>query len=154
MQSKAGGGLSGDAVELPKAPRVYKGCTRDVQGIPKGYPRDTQGIPKGYLRDTQGHSSVTTPSQLAHNAVASPSAGAALLKYRSMAFPARLPSPIARITVAAPRTMSPPANTPGILVMPVSSTMMLPHLFSLRSGQVAVSSGLARVPMAKIGRAH
>src|ERR1035441_5302618 len=39
MQSKAGGGLSGDAVELPKAPRVYKGCTRDTQGIPKGYPR-------------------------------------------------------------------------------------------------------------------
>src|ERR1035438_2440146 len=54
MQSKAGGGLSGDAVELPKAPRVYKGCTRDTQGIPKGYPRDTQGIPKGYPRDTQG----------------------------------------------------------------------------------------------------
>ena len=32
--------------------------------------------------------------------------------------------------------------------MPLSSTMMLPHLLSLRSGQVAVSSGLARVPMA------
>src|ERR1035441_9384773 len=46
---------------------------------------------KGYLRDTQGHSSVTTPSQPAHNAVASPSAGAALLKYPSMAFAALLP---------------------------------------------------------------
>src|ERR1039458_8577943 len=52
MQSKAGGGLSGDAVELPKAPRVYKGCTRD-----------TQGIPKGYLRALLRHNTLATGSQ-------------------------------------------------------------------------------------------
>ena len=65
-----------------------------------------------------------------------------------MALAARLPSPMARMTVAAPRTMSPPAKTPGKLVMPFSSATMLPYLFSFSSGQVAVSSGLARVPMA------
>ena len=37
---------------------------------------------------------------------------------------ARLPSPMARITVAAPRTMSPPANTPGMLVIPDSSVVI------------------------------
>jgi len=41
-----------------------------------------------------------------------------------LAAAARLPSPIARMTVAPPRTMSPPANTPGRLVIPVSSTLM------------------------------
>ena len=35
---------------------------------------------------------------------------------------ARLPSPMARMTVAAPRTMSPPAKIPGTEVMPSSST--------------------------------
>jgi hypothetical protein len=29
-------GLGGDAARLPKAPEMYKGCTRDVQGIIKG----------------------------------------------------------------------------------------------------------------------
>jgi hypothetical protein len=43
---------------------------------------------------------------------------------RLIAAAARLPSPMARITVAAPRTMSPPANTPGMLVMPCSSVTM------------------------------
>src|SRR5262249_28035412 len=48
-------------------------------------------------------------------------------RYESIARAARFPSPRARITVAAPRTMSPPANTPGRLVMPCSSTIIFPH---------------------------
>src|SRR3989304_1299316 len=51
-----------------------------------------------------------------------------------MAWAERLPSPMARITVAAPRTMSPPANTPGMLVMPCSSVTMYPHGLTSRSG--------------------
>src|ERR1035441_58150 len=34
VQSRQGRG--GETVRLPKPPGVYKGCTRDVQGIPKG----------------------------------------------------------------------------------------------------------------------
>ena len=41
-----------------------------------------------------------------------------------MAAAARLPSPMARMTVAPPRTMSPPAKTPGIVVCPDSSVSM------------------------------
>jgi hypothetical protein len=37
-------------------------------------------------------------------------------RYSSMAHAALRPAPIARITVAPPDTMSPPANTPGLLV--------------------------------------
>jgi len=45
--------------------------------------------------------------------------------YSSMPRAARLPAPMARITVAAPVTISPPANSPGIDVMFVrSSTSM------------------------------
>ena len=45
-----------------------------------------------------------------------------------MAAAAFLPSPMARMTVAAPRTMSPPAKTPGLLVMPSASISMLPFV--------------------------
>ena len=38
--------------------------------------------------------------------------------YSSIAAAARLPAPMARITVAAPVTASPPANTPSLEVMP------------------------------------
>jgi len=51
------------------------------------------------------------------------------ISYLCMAALAFLPSPMARIAVAAPRTMSPPANTPGMLVRQSSSMTMLPHLF-------------------------
>jgi len=43
---------------------------------------------------------------------------------RSIAWAAFLPAPIARITVAAPVTMSPPAYTPGRFVVPFSSVTM------------------------------
>src|ERR1035438_7714872 len=45
-------GLGGDTVGLPKSVRMYKGCTRDVQGMYKGC-----------TRATQGNNIVTTPSQ-------------------------------------------------------------------------------------------
>ena len=44
------------------------------------------------------------------------------VKYSSIATAAFLPAPIARITVAAPVTMSPPAYTPGTDVAPVSGS--------------------------------
>src|ERR1039458_8106036 len=67
-------GLGGDTVGLPKSARMYKGCTRDVQGMYKGCTRDVQGMYKGctrdvqgmykgYLRATQGNNIVTTPPQ-------------------------------------------------------------------------------------------
>ena len=62
---------------------------------------------------------------------------------------ARRPSPIARMTVAAPRTMSPPAKTPGMEVMPVfSSTSTCPFLSTFSSGVVAAMSGFAPEPTA------
>ena len=62
---------------------------------------------------------------------------------------ARRPSPIARITVAAPSTMSPPANTPGIDVMFVSGlTTMLPRLLTSSPSVVAGISGLEALPTA------
>src|ERR1022692_623591 len=50
---------------------------------------------------------------------------AATPMYSSMPWPARRPAPMARITVAAPVTMSPPANTPGMEVMPVRSSVSM-----------------------------
>src|ERR1039458_6932565 len=47
-------GLGGDTVGLPKSARMYKGCTRDVQGMYKGCTRDVQGMYKGCTRDVQG----------------------------------------------------------------------------------------------------
>lgn len=56
-----------------------------------------------------------------------------LVRYLSMARAAFLPAPIAEITVAAPVTISPPANTPSLVVLPPSSlTIILPHLLVLR----------------------
>ncbi len=42
-------GRGGDAGVLPKRLRVYKGCTRDVQGMHKGCTRDAQGMHKGAI---------------------------------------------------------------------------------------------------------
>lgn len=42
--------------------------------------------------------------------------------YSCMDFAAFFPSPIARMTVASPLIASPPANTPEMLVMSLSST--------------------------------
>ena len=62
---------------------------------------------------------------------------------------ARRPAPMARITVAPPVTMSPPANTPGRLVPCVSpSAAILPHLLRERSGVAWPMMGLGLVPSA------
>lgn len=65
-------------------------------------------------------------------AIGSPSLGNALIvergkgndylfiKYSWIELPAFLPAPMARMTVAEPVTISPPAQTPGLLVFPVS----------------------------------
>ena len=52
------------------------------------------------------------------------------LFFRNSSIPlaAALPAPIARITVAAPVTASPPAYTPSLLVLPVSSSAMIHFL--------------------------
>ena len=69
--------------------------------------------------------------------------------YSNIPWAARRPAPMARITVAAPVTISPPANTPGIEVMPVrSSVSMYPHLLVRRPGVVCAMMGFAVVPSA------
>ena len=50
------------------------------------------------------------------------------LMYSSIAAAALLPAPMARITVAAPVTASPPANTPSLEVMPCSSSATMQPL--------------------------
>ena len=59
-----------------------------------------------------------------------------------------LPAPIARITVAAPVTASPPAYTFSLVVSRVSSlTTRHPHLFASRPSVVVLKSGLGEVPI-------
>src|SRR5450759_4953155 len=66
-----------------------------------------------------------------------------------MALAARLPAPAARITVAAPVTASPPANTSDFEVSPVwASATRQPFLFVARPAVVRVSSGFGVVPIA------
>ena len=55
-----------------------------------------------------------------------------LLMYLSMDLAPSLPAPIARITVAAPVTASPPAKTPSREVQPPSSASMPPFLVKSR----------------------
>ena len=69
--------------------------------------------------------------------------------YSSMARAARRPAPMARITVAAPVTASPPAYTPSLVVCKVlSSTMMQPFLLASRPSVVLRISGFGELPMA------
>ena len=62
-----------------------------------------------------------------------------------MSWAAALPAPMARITVALPVTMSPPAQTPVRLVRPLASATMYPRRFSSRSfgvpGQQRIGAG-------------
>ena len=58
-----------------------------------------------------------------------------------MARAASLPAPIARITVAAPVTASPPANTPGRLVAPDASMTKPPNDCVSKPSVVALISG-------------
>ena len=73
---------------------------------------------------------------------------AGLLRYSSMALAAFLPAPMARITVAAPVTASPPANTPLRLVRPFSSATIQPLRFVSRPLVVDLINGLGLVPSA------
>ena len=65
----------------------------------------------------------------------------------SIAFAASLPAPIARITVAAPVTASPPAYTPSLDVLPVFSSATI-HFLLLVSIHFVVMDirGLGEVP--------
>ncbi len=54
-----------------------------------------------------------------------------LVRYSCIALAARLPAPMALITVAAPVATSPPAYTPSRLVLPTSLTQIVPCLGSL-----------------------
>ena len=62
-----------------------------------------------------------------------------------------LPSPMARITVAPPRTISPPANRSGMEDCMVSlSTTIVPHFDIFRSGRALGINGLGDTPTATI----
>ena len=63
-----------------------------------------------------------------------------------MASAAFLPAPMARMTVAAPVTASPPAKTFSRVDISFSSTMMPPFLFVSRPGVVERISGFGDVP--------
>ena len=63
------------------------------------------------------------------------------LIYLSIPTAACLPAPMANITVAAPVTASPPANTPSLEVCPFSSVTIQPLLFISRPWVVAGISG-------------
>ena len=69
-----------------------------------------------------------------------------LERYSSIPFAADLPAPMARITVAAPVTASPPAKTPSRVVISDSLTMMPPRLLTSRPAVVVLMSGLGDVP--------
>ena len=62
--------------------------------------------------------------------------------YSSMLFAQALPAPIASITVAAPVTASPPANTPSRAVTPPSSASMPPLRVKVRPSVVLRIQGV------------
>jgi len=69
------------------------------------------------------------------------------LMYLSIEAAACLPAPIAKMTVAAPVTASPPAHTPSFDVASVSSsTTIPPHEWHLRSGVVSRQQRVSRLP--------
>ena len=65
-----------------------------------------------------------------------------------MLWAAVLPAPIARMTVAAPVTMSPPAKMPRREVWPPSSALTQPWRFVSNPSVVETMSGLGEVPTA------
>ena len=70
-------------------------------------------------------------------------------RYFSIAFAARRPAPNARMTVAPPVTMSPPAKTPRRFAAYVfGSTLMYPSPRTESSGAEREMTGFARVPRA------
>ena len=68
--------------------------------------------------------------------------------YSSMARAAVRPAPMARMTVAAPVTASPPAKTPSRDVAPCPSAVMQPRRSVSSPAVVAASRGLGEVPSA------
>ena len=69
-----------------------------------------------------------------------------LFSARSMLSAASFPAPIAWITVAAPVTASPPAQTASWEVSPASSTRMQPLSLTDKPGVVSLIKGLGVVP--------
>ena len=68
-------------------------------------------------------------------------------RYSWIPFAAAFPAPIARITVAAPVTASPPAYTPSLEVAPVSSVATIHFLRFVSSPAVVEEiSGFGEVP--------
>ena len=64
-----------------------------------------------------------------------------------MPFAAAFPAPMARITVAAPVTASPPAYTPSLVVLPLfSSATIHCHLFTSNPSVVEEINGFGEVP--------
>ena len=72
--------------------------------------------------------------------------GLSLWMYYDIAAAAFLPAPMARITVAAPVTASPPAKTPGRVVAPFSSATRQPRRFVSSPAVVLAMRGLGEVP--------
>ena len=62
----------------------------------------------------------------------------------------RLPAAIALMTVAPPVTISPPAHTPSLEVLPFSSALMVPYLVVSKPGVFIGIKGFGLVPRAKI----
>jgi hypothetical protein len=56
-------GLGGDAAKLPKAPEMYKGYIRDVQGMYKGCTRDNQGNNTGATPEQHRSNTGAIPEQ-------------------------------------------------------------------------------------------
>src|SRR5450759_5804320 len=84
-------------------------------------------LPSTESRTTVAGSAQPAAGTFCGGSLSAPPGGQTPLSQESIAKADRLPSPMARITVAAPRTMSPPAKTPGMLVMPYSSASRYPY---------------------------
>src|SRR5664279_2961168 len=75
-------------------------------------------------------------------------------KYSLIDLAALRPAPMARITVAPPVTMSPPAKTPGFEVARSSFAEIYPRLVTASPGVVDWINGFAEVPAAIIATWH
>ena len=65
-----------------------------------------------------------------------------------------LPDPIAAITVSAPVTISPPANTPGIEVIKFSSTKIVPRGLTLIRLSASPQEGIGSLAYSHDNRIH
>src|SRR5690606_10410625 len=114
-----------------------------VQGV-----GDVHGSTPGLLRLPEPSGSLVrgTRAPSAESTTAGAADGAD--KYSWIAVAARRPAPIAKMTVAPPVTMSPPANTPVRLVRPVASSTTIVPLSDVVSPGVRARVGLGAFPTA------